>query len=123
MGGFARRRPVSTSLRRIAAFRGAVGEAAAARQRSPPRLSGARAVIGLLDSLARPMLRMLDPEDAHRLAIHALRFPPFVKLTANDPRLAVRAFGLNFPNPVGMAAGLDTHAEVADELHRRGFGL
>ncbi|MGZ3307861.1 MAG: quinone-dependent dihydroorotate dehydrogenase, partial [Xanthobacteraceae bacterium] len=46
---------------------------------------------------------MLDPEDAHRLAIQALKFPPFVKLTADDPRLAVRAFGLNFPNPIGMA--------------------
>jgi dihydroorotate dehydrogenase len=67
-------------------------------------------VIGLLDALARPMLRMLDPEDAHRLAIHALKLPPFVKLVADDPRLAVRAFGLNFPNPVGMAAGFDNTA-------------
>jgi dihydroorotate dehydrogenase len=80
-------------------------------------------VIGLLDSLARPMLRMLDPEDAHRLAIHALRFPPFVKLAADDPRLAVRAFGLNFPNPVGMAAGFDKHAEVPDALLKLGFGF
>ena len=80
-------------------------------------------MIGLLDSLARPMLRMLDPEDAHRLAIHALRFPPFVKLVADDPRLAVRAFGLNFPNPVGMAAGFDKHAEVPDALLKLGFGF
>ena len=80
-------------------------------------------MIGLLGSLARPMLRMLDPEDAHRLAIHALRFPPFVKLTADDPRLAVRAFGLNFPNPVGMAAGFDKHAEVPDALLKLGFGF
>jgi dihydroorotate dehydrogenase len=80
-------------------------------------------VIGLLDSLARPMLRMLDPEDAHRLAIHALRLPPFVKLAADDPRLAVRAFGLNFPNPVGMAAGFDKHAEVPDALLKLGFGF
>jgi dihydroorotate dehydrogenase len=80
-------------------------------------------MIGLLDSLARPMLRMLDPEDAHRLAIHALRFPPFVKLAADDPRLAVRAFGLNFPNPVGMAAGFDKHAEVPDALLKLGFGF
>src|SRR5215468_12398281 len=123
MGGVARWRPVSASLWRIAALRGAVGEAAAARQRSPPRLSGARAMIGLLDSLARPMLRMLDPEDAHRLAIHALRFPPFVKLAADDPRLAVRAFGLNFPNPIGMAAGFDKHAEVPDALLKLGFGF
>jgi dihydroorotate dehydrogenase len=80
-------------------------------------------VIGLLESLARPLLRMLDPEDAHRLAIQALKFPPFVKLTADDPRLAVRAFGLNFPNPIGMAAGFDKHAEVPDALLKLGFGF
>jgi dihydroorotate dehydrogenase len=80
-------------------------------------------VIGLFDSLARPMLRMLDPEDAHRVAIHALRFPPFVKLVVDDPKLAVRAFGLNFPNPVGMAAGFDKHAEVPDALLKLGFGF
>jgi dihydroorotate dehydrogenase len=80
-------------------------------------------VIGLLESLARPLLRMLDPEDAHRLAVHALKFPPFVKLVADDPRLAVRAFGLNFPNPVGMAAGFDKNAEVPDALLKLGFGF
>jgi dihydroorotate dehydrogenase len=80
-------------------------------------------VIGLVDSLARPLLRMLEPEDAHRLAIGALKFPPFVKLVADDRRLAVRAFGLNFPNPVGMAAGFDKHAEVPDALLRLGFGF
>jgi dihydroorotate dehydrogenase len=80
-------------------------------------------VIGLLESLARPLLRMLDAEDAHRLAINALKIPPFVKLVAEDPRLAVRAFGLNFPNPVGMAAGFDKHAEVPDALLKLGFGF
>jgi dihydroorotate dehydrogenase len=80
-------------------------------------------VIGLFEALARPLLRLLDAEDAHRLAIHALKFPPFVKLVADDPRLAVRAFGLNFPNPVGMAAGFDKHAEVPDALLRLGFGF
>lgn len=80
-------------------------------------------MIGLLESLTRPMLRLLDAEDAHRLAIHALRLPPFVKLVADDPRLAVRAFGLRFPNPVGMAAGFDKHAEVPDPLLRLGFGF
>jgi dihydroorotate dehydrogenase len=80
-------------------------------------------VIGLFDSLARPMLRLLDPEDAHRLAIHALKFPPFVKLVADDPRLAVRVFGLNFPNPVGMAAGFDKNAEVPGALLKLGFGF
>jgi len=80
-------------------------------------------MIGLLEPFTRPLLRLLDPEDAHRLAIHALKFPPFVKLVADDPRLAVRAFGLNFRNPVGMAAGFDKHAEVPDALLRLGFGF
>ena len=80
-------------------------------------------MIGLLEPLVQPLLRMLDAEDAHRLALFALKLPPFVKLTADDPRLAVRAFGLNFPNPVGMAAGFDKHGEVPDALLRRGFGF
>ena len=80
-------------------------------------------MIGLLEAMTRPFLRLLDAEDAHRLAIHALRLPPFVKLVADDPRIAVRAFGLNFPNPVGMAAGFDKHAEVPDALLRLGFGF
>ena len=80
-------------------------------------------MIGLLEAFTRPLLRLLDPEDAHRLAIRALAIPPFVKLVADEPRLAVRAFGLNFPNPVGMAAGFDKHAEVPDALLRLGFGF
>src|ERR671937_2756438 len=100
-----------------------MGQAAASRDRSTAHLSGAYTVIGFLKSRARPLLRMLDAEDAHRLAINALKIPPFVKLVAEDPRLAVRAFGLNFPNPVGMAAGFDKHAEVPDALLRLGFGF
>ena len=80
-------------------------------------------MIGLLEAWARPLLRLLDPEDAHRLAIQALKLPPYVKLVRNDPRLAVRAFGLNFPNPIGMAAGFDKHAEVPDALLGLGFGF
>jgi dihydroorotate dehydrogenase len=80
-------------------------------------------MIGLLEAFTRPFLRLLDPEDAHRLALRALKIPPFVKLVADDPHLAVRAFGLNFPNPVGMAAGFDKHAEVPDALLRLGFGF
>ncbi|MCC6780495.1 MAG: quinone-dependent dihydroorotate dehydrogenase [Hyphomicrobiales bacterium] len=80
-------------------------------------------MISLLEPLVRPLLRILDAENAHRLAVMALRCPPFVKLQPNDPRLAVRAFGLNFPNPVGMAAGFDKHAEVPDALLRLGFGF
>src|SRR3954465_15562048 len=73
--------------------------------------------------MARPLLGLLEAEDAHRLAIHALKFRPFVKLVADDPLLRGRAFGLNFPNPVGMAAGFDKHGEVPDALLRVGFGF
>src|SRR5262252_220906 len=81
------------------------------------------AVIGLFDRLARPLLKALDPEDAHALAVRALKFAPLPRRMPDDPRLAVRAFGLNFPNPVGIAAGFDKNAEVPDALLRIGFGF
>jgi dihydroorotate dehydrogenase len=81
-------------------------------------------VFGLIDRLSRPLMRALDPEDAHALAIKALRFlPARGRPGAEPPELAVRAFGLNFPNPVGLAAGFDKNAEVPDALLRLGFGF
>ena len=80
-------------------------------------------MIGLFDRLSLPLLRALDPEDAHALAIKALRFMPVPKAAADPPELAVRAFGLNFPNPVGMAPGFDKNAAVPDALLRLGFGF
>ncbi len=80
-------------------------------------------MIGLFDRLSRPLLRALDPEDAHALAIKALRFMPVVKGAADAEELAVRAFGLKFPNPVGLAAGFDKNAQVPDALLRLGFGF
>ena len=80
-------------------------------------------MIRAFDALSLPLLRWIDAEDAHRLAIHGLKFLPPIKLRADDPKLAVRAFGLNFPNPVGMAAGFDKNAEVPDALLRLGFGF
>src|SRR4051812_36351050 len=68
-------------------------------------------------------MRWLDAEDAHRLAIQGLKLLPAVKPRPDDGKLAVRAFGLNFPNPVGMAAGFDKNAEVPDALLRLGFGF
>ncbi len=75
------------------------------------------------DTLSLPLLRWLDPEDAHRLAIHGLKLLPPIRSKPDDPKLGVRAFGLNFPNPVGMAAGFDKNAEVPDALLRLGFGF
>jgi dihydroorotate dehydrogenase len=80
-------------------------------------------VIGFLDRLALPLLHALDAEDAHGLAIKMLKFAPLPPAPRDDPRLALRVFGLNFPNPVGMAAGFDKNAEVPDALLRAGFGF
>jgi dihydroorotate dehydrogenase len=80
-------------------------------------------MIGLLDRLARPFLGLLDAENAHRLAVQGLRLMPRGPVARDDPRLSVRVFGLNFPNPVGMAAGFDKHGEVPDALLRLGFGF
>ncbi len=80
-------------------------------------------MIRAFDAFSLPLLRWFDPEDAHRMAIQGLRLLPPVKSRADDPKLAVRAFGLNFPNPIGMAAGFDKSAEVPDALLRLGFGF
>jgi len=48
---------------------------------------------------------------------------PPLRLRPDDAKLAVRAFGLNFPNPVGMAACFDKNAEVPDALLKLGFGF
>jgi dihydroorotate dehydrogenase len=76
-----------------------------------------------LFSFSLPLLRWLDPEDAHRLAIQGLKLLPSLRPKVDDAKLAVRAFGLNFPNPIGMAAGFDKNAEAADALLRLGFGF
>ncbi len=80
-------------------------------------------MIGFFDRLSRPLMRVLDPEDAHGLALKALRFVPRVKPDPDPPELKVRAFGLNFPNPIGLAAGFDKDAIAPDALLRLGFGF
>ena len=80
-------------------------------------------MIGLYDKLGRPLLGLLEAETAHHLAIKALKLAPLPNRIEDDALLAVRAFGLNFPNPIGMAAGFDKHAEVPDALLRVGFGF
>jgi dihydroorotate dehydrogenase len=80
----------------------------------------------LLDTLARPVLFLLDPEDAHEWAIRALEvLQKFPRLPAppDDPRLAAGGFGLDFPNPLGLAAGFDKNGEVVDSFLRLGFAF
>ena len=80
-------------------------------------------MIGLFDRISRKFLRALDPEDAHALAVRALRYVPIAKAAADSAELGVRAFGIEFPNPVGLAAGFDKNAQVPDALLRLGFGF
>jgi dihydroorotate dehydrogenase len=72
-----------------------------------------------LYTLARPLLFSLDPETAHRFTLQLAGFLPYPSV----PPCPVRALGLQFPNPVGLAAGLDKNAEHIDALAKLGFGF
>ena len=72
--------------------------------------------------LLRPLVFGLDAERAHRLTIAALRMLP-AGVPEPHPTLAIRVAGLDFPNPVGLAAGFDKNAEVFGQVLRLGFGF
>jgi len=72
-------------------------------------------------ALARPLLFALDPETAHHLALKTSGLAAL--FAAKPPACPVRAMGLDFPNPVGLAAGLDKQAEYVDALAALGFGF
>ncbi|MEC3950707.1 quinone-dependent dihydroorotate dehydrogenase [Sphingobium sp. HWE2-09] len=73
--------------------------------------------------LIRPLLFALDAERAHNLSIAALRMMPTPAPLPPDPMLATRVAGLDFPNPVGLAAGYDKEGRVAHKMHGLGFGF
>ncbi|MCA3554654.1 quinone-dependent dihydroorotate dehydrogenase [Aestuariivirga sp.] len=73
--------------------------------------------------LARPLLHALDAETAHGLTLRALTRLPMGPAPVADPALAVEAFGLAFPNPLGLAAGFDKNAEAPDAMLALGFGF
>jgi dihydroorotate dehydrogenase len=74
--------------------------------------------------LATALLRLLPPEGAHRAALTLLRrgLVP-ARPGPAEPALRVRLWGLDFANPLGMAAGFDKDAEAIDPLLRLGFGF
>ncbi len=79
-------------------------------------------LIDLAYRAARPALRLVDAEVAHRLAVLGLRAGLAPAAPAADAVLACRVGGLAFASPVGLAAGFDKHAEVPDAALRLGFG-
>jgi dihydroorotate dehydrogenase len=78
----------------------------------------------VIGDAATALLRLLDAESAHRATIAALKILPLRGApTHKVPQLFVSAFGLDFPNPVGLAAGFDKNAEVAGAMLALGFGF
>lgn len=77
--------------------------------------------------IIRPLLFKLDAETAHRATLYALGVAQRSNLAqwiAKPPAdLPTTAFGITFPNPVGLAAGLDKNAEHLDALNTLGFGF
>ena len=73
--------------------------------------------------LVRPLFFALDAERAHRLTIRALRAVPAGLPPPTDPVLAIEVAGLDFPNPVGLAAGFDKDGEVFRQMLGFGFGF
>lgn len=78
----------------------------------------------MLEKIGLPLLRRLDPERAHGLALRALQAgfgPSDGPFTST--RVANRIAGMDLPNPIGLAAGFDKNAEAAGPLQRAGFGF
>jgi len=75
-------------------------------------------------SAALPLLRHMDAEHAHDLALRALRLGLAGRdATPDDPSLAITVLGRRFANPIGLAAGFDKNAIAVAGLARLGFGF
>jgi len=80
----------------------------------------------MLYGLVRKVLFAADPETAHDLTLEALRlghFAGMTKLLCREESQPVRCMGLEFPNPVGVAPGLDKNADCFEALGDLGFGF
>lgn len=74
--------------------------------------------------LVRPFLPLVSPERAHGLAVRALKKGLVPRdRRPDDPVLATRVWNLDFPNPIGLAAGFDKDAEIVDAVLSLGFGF
>ena len=78
-------------------------------------------------SLAKPFLFQIDAEKAHDLTLKALKFAEKTGVLSLYPKAPICAqrevMGLQFPNPVGLAAGLDKNGAVIDGMAALGFGF
>lgn len=83
-------------------------------------------------TLIRPVLFKFNPEVAHNLTLNGLKVLRRIPFARNivrliykreHPNLEREVFGIKFPNPVGLAGGLDKNGEVYNELSDFGFGF
>jgi dihydroorotate dehydrogenase len=93
----------------------------------PPPLHGTPSLSSFLFSIARFFLFRYPAERSHELGLKGLRLLHRLGLLGllkhHVPAVPVMAFGLRFPNPVGLAAGLDKNADYVDALGHLGFGF
>ena len=82
--------------------------------------------------ILKPILFRFNPETAHNMIMSTLTFMRYVPFARSimrsmykkeSPQLAREVFGLNFPNPVGLAGGLDKNGEHYNDLANFGFGF
>lgn len=76
----------------------------------------------MYEKLLRPILFKLDAERAHNAGLAAIARGLVRTRLVPDPRLRVHAFGLNFANPLGLAAGMDKNGVAVRHWHQLGFG-
>jgi len=69
------------------------------------------------------ILRLLSPELSHTITINFLKYFKVRQKNIEDPILAQHLMGLDFANPIGLAAGFDKNAEVYNPLFNLGFGF
>lgn len=75
-------------------------------------------------NILMPLVRTLDPERAHRLAVLSAKYGVFRQAPVdNADCLKTTLWGLEFCNPIGMAAGFDKHGEAVNGLYDMGFGF
>lgn len=81
--------------------------------------------MSVLEKLGLGLLRQVDPERAHGLALKALKsgLAPLPGAPVNTPRLTTEIAGMSLANPVGLAAGFDKNAEALGPLSQSGFGF
>jgi len=87
-------------------------------------LLGSRDQVTAYDALFARVLTRVDAERAHRLGFRAVRAGrPLTRSLVRVPTAPVEAMGLEFPNPLGLAAGFDKNAVGIDALAALGFGF